>query len=462
MLADVTVGVYARISLDRSGDEIGVTNQLRAGCDLCRQRGWADPATFADDDISATHGAHRPAYAQLLAAIERGEIATVVVFHLSRLWRNRRERAEGIDVMRRHGVNIVCVRGPSLDMSTAYGRAMAGLLGEFDTMEVEIKSERHLLAHAARAEKGLPSIGGHRAFGYTPDGLAVVEEEALAIRAGADAVLAGASLAQVAREWNAAGLRTARAGNLWRFHTVRLVMLNPRNAGIRAHRGKEIGPAVWPAILPEPTFRAVVATLTHPDRHAGGARAGMRLLTGIAVCGVPGCGLAVHGGSANRGGATYRCPSQRHFSRLAGPVDEWVVEHIVARLEREDAGELLVDRDRPDVDALREQAAGLRARIAATKREFTGSDEMTPAELRTLLADMRGRLVAVQDRMADAGRADLLGPLISAPDVRAAWEAYDRARQRLVVDMLVSVVVWPPGRGARRFDPATVEVRPKA
>ena len=28
----------------------------------------------------------------------------------------------------------MATKGPCLDMSTAYGRAMAGLLGEFDTM----------------------------------------------------------------------------------------------------------------------------------------------------------------------------------------------------------------------------------------------------------------------------------------------------------------------------------------
>lgn len=460
---DAATAIYARISLDPSGTEFGVSNQVSAGRDLCRRNDWPDPRVLVDDDLSATYGGPRPAYDRLLAAIDRGEVRRVVVFHLSRLWRNRAERADGIEIMRRRNVSVVCVRGPSLDMSSAYGRAMAGLLGEFDTMEVEVKSERQLLANVARANAGEPHAGGHRAFGYAHDGLTVVEDERAAIQAAADALLAGATLGQIAREWNAAGLRTARSGRPWVRKTVRDVLTNARIAGIRVHNGVEVGPAVWSAIVSEPTFRAVLAHLAHPSRLAGGSGvAGIRLLTGIARCGVPGCGLPVKAGGGKADAQSYRCPSQRHFHRRAAPVDDWVHEHVIARLAAEDAAELLVDRERTDVDGLRRKAAALRSKIAATQREFSGDDDvMSPAELRALLADMRGRLLSLEDRMADAGRVDLLGPLISAPDVEAAWLAYDKSRKRLVIDMLMAVTLWPVGRGVRRFDPATVQITPK-
>ena len=38
-----------------------------------------------------------------------------------------------------------------LDLSTAYGRGMAGMLGEVDTMEVEIKGERTEAAQRSRS-----------------------------------------------------------------------------------------------------------------------------------------------------------------------------------------------------------------------------------------------------------------------------------------------------------------------
>ena len=36
-----------------------------------------------------------------MAAAARGEIDVILVYQTSRLWRNRRERAEGIEILRR-------------------------------------------------------------------------------------------------------------------------------------------------------------------------------------------------------------------------------------------------------------------------------------------------------------------------------------------------------------------------
>ncbi len=58
--------------------------------------------------------------------------------------------------------------------------------------------------------------------------------------------------------------------------------------------------------------------------------------------------------------------------------------------------------------------------------------------------------------MADSGRADILGGLVSSSDVAAVWDGLGTARQRAVIDLLCSVVIHPPGRGVRRFDPETV------
>src|SRR6185369_4916918 len=104
--------------------------------------GAVDVVEFVDHDRSATKGRPREKYAALMRAIESGEVARVFVLHLSRIWRNRRERAVGIETMRKHGVVLVAAKGPTLDMSSATGRSMAAMLGEIDTMESELKAER--------------------------------------------------------------------------------------------------------------------------------------------------------------------------------------------------------------------------------------------------------------------------------------------------------------------------------
>lgn len=64
---------------------------------------------------------------------------------------------------------MLAVKDPSLDMTTASGRSLAGLLGEFDTMKSEIKSEWQKIAAAQAARRGERWKGGHRPFGWQPD-----------------------------------------------------------------------------------------------------------------------------------------------------------------------------------------------------------------------------------------------------------------------------------------------------
>lgn len=54
---------------------------------------------------------------------------------------------------------------------------------------------------------------------------------------------------------------------------------------------------------------------------------------------------------------------------------------------------------------------------------------------------------------------NVLGPLVGAADVRAAWGALGPERQRAVVDLLMTVTPHSPGRGRRNFDPDTIESR---
>src|SRR3954464_11079894 len=130
--------IYARISEDDTGDEAGVKRQLVDARHLAASRGWSIVAERYDNNVSALNGARRPGYDDLLSMVAANKVDRLVVFHTSRLWRNRRERAEGIETLQRARVSVAAVRGPELDLSTAYGRGMAGLLGEFDTMESEV------------------------------------------------------------------------------------------------------------------------------------------------------------------------------------------------------------------------------------------------------------------------------------------------------------------------------------
>ena len=182
-------------------------------------------AAYCDNDVSAYSGARRGDYEAMMAAARRGEFAVIIVFQTSRLWRTRAERAAGIKILQAAGVSVVATKGPSLDMTTAYGRAMAGLLGEFDTMEVEVKSERQQLAYQAQRDAGIRHPGPP-AFMDAPGGRAAIEW-------AADALLGGSTVSAVTREWARRGLRPPQAPfgpltrDAWKRNSVTTILRNP-------------------------------------------------------------------------------------------------------------------------------------------------------------------------------------------------------------------------------------------
>jgi site-specific DNA recombinase len=281
----------------------------------------------------------------------------------------------------------------------------------------------------------------------------------------------------VARDWNGRGLLTPQSKrdgspSRWTTQTVRPTLLNPRYAGLRggpivnvenkrikAHR-QIMGVATWPALVPESTWRAVHALLTDAGR-ANPPRSGRALLTGVAVCGV--CGALVHVGAspARRGNPSqrnYRCSgSLGHVGRRAEPVEQYVSELVLERLSRDDASDLLIDHDRADVDELRGELLTLRNRRRSLLSLIVDGT-FSESEVRIRAAALDEQIGAVEGKLADAGRVNVIGPLLAAEDLRAAWEAYGTDRQRAVIDCLLYVRIHPAGRGTRTFRPESVGI----
>jgi site-specific DNA recombinase len=459
-IADVRTLVYLRQSKDSTGEGLAIARQRKDCLRKVADRGWHVIAEYVDNDVSASSTKPRPAYQAMLAAIEAGEADAVVVWDLDRLTRRPIEIEHFIDLADRHKIELASVGG-DVDLSTDNGRMYARIKGAVARAEVERKSRRQKAATLQAAESG-KRVSGRRPLGYDDDGVTVREVEATAVRDGYDALISGVPLGEIARDWNRRGLTTGQVGwktgapGLWRRDNVRVVLRNPRYIGKRAHLDEIIGDAEWPALVDETTWHAAKAVLDDPSRLSA-PRSGKLLLTGIALCGV--CGATVHGGGGRyRGVTNYRCSgSMGHVARMAKPVDDYVSAVIIARLSLPDAGELLVDHNRPNVEALRSEAVALRSRLDTLADEFAVGS-LTITQIRKATDRVRGRLDEVESQMADAGRVDVLGPLIRAGDMEAAWLDLSIARKRLVIDTLAIVRIFPPGRGTRTFRPESVDV----
>ena len=458
----IRAAAYQRISLDKAGDEHGVGNQLADQRRLAASRGYAIVRTESDNDISATNGRSRPGYKSLMAAAARGEFDVIIVFQTSRLWRNRRERAEGIEILRNAGVSVVATKGPSLDMSTAYGRAMAGLLGEFDTMEAEVKSERQQLAEQSAARAGIRRKAGPRALGWLPDRVTLDPAESGAIRWAADALLGGTTVTAVAEEWNRRGLRSVHGGGLFRRQSVLAVMRNPRLAGIRAYKGEIVSeePGGWEPVLSRAQWEAVDALLADPARRPSqpGVR---RLLGNMARCH---CGNIVTGSGYQEGHLNYRCrPESRdgragpHATVRSEPVDFYVSEVMIARLSRDDVAGLITPAPGVDTGELNREAASLRKKMEADAVDEM-KDVITRAQLIARKEYALRRLAEIGDELAASSATSVLAPFTQGNAAREVWDSLDLPRKRAVIAELCTVTLLPAGQGVRTFNPDKVQI----
>lgn len=457
--------IYVRQSLDKSGDGQAVARQEAECLKLCNQRGWTDPIVFADNDISASTGKTRPEFERMLTQAERGELDAIVCYHTDRLTRRMIELERVITVCEKAKVKLVTVSG-DLDLSTDAGRLNARILAAVARAEVERKGARQQLANEQRARAGVISGLSVRPFGYTSDRSALVEEESKAIEEACRTLQAGGSLRGIVRDWTRAGLVPPQGSSGWTPQTVRVILINPRVAGLSTYKGEVVGDGKWPAVVSQDTWRAVKAILDNPARMT--PKGVQTLLSGLALCA---CKRPLWAGRSHHGKQVYKCSAYfaglgaedcesgtRHTSRMADPVNDFVRDLVVARLQRDDARDLLLTKkDAPDTKEMQEKLLALNNRMDELASMFADG-EINRAQLTTGTAKLRDEIAGVEKRLADASRVDVLGDLVKSDDVLKTWEDIGLDRQRAVIDVLMSVVILAPGKGCRTFRPETIEI----
>lgn len=437
--------IYVRISSDSSGDGLGVARQEADCRALAEARGWTVREVYTDNDISAYSGKVRPAYERLLADIETGAVKAVIAWHGDRLHRSPRELERFIDLAERTGLRVETVKAGTVDLSTASGRAVARTLGAWARFESEHKSDRIRRKLAENAAAGKPH-GGLRPYGWEPDRVTIRESEAAVLRESARRILAGEPIRAIIRDLNERKLFNA-TGTPWTHATFRKVILHARHAGLRRHNGQEVGEANWPAIIAPETWRALERMLSAPERVTTPGRAGkLHLLSGIAVCSV--CGSRMRVGDS-RSTKAYRCYPTGCASRTAAYLEEYIVMLVVERLSRPDAARLLSPHDDTDArDAAARQAEQIRQRLDDAAVSFA-MGRITARQMDLISAQLQPELREAEAAAAPpVDRSSVLGTLVGAADVRAAWDRLTPDVQRAVVKLLMEIRIGRGKRGA--------------
>lgn len=453
--------IYCRMSEDREGGGLGIDRQ-REDCEQhAAQLGLTVVQVYADNDLSAYSGKPRPDYQRMLEALRAGAYGTVIAWHTDRLHRSPRELEEYIDVCEPRSVQTRTVKAGALDLTTATGRMIARQLGVQARYEVERMIERQRRARDQKVQRGEWS-GGPRPYGWEADGVTPIREEIAVIREVADAVLAGASVRSLAADLNQRGLLTS-TGAHWDGGTLTRMLKRPRNAGILQHRGEEAGPSKWDAAIDEPTWRSLRAVLDDPSRIPTASNVRKHVGSGLYLCGVCGEGLT----SFSKGGGTpakYKCRKNNCVLRDLAVLDKWVWSHLLLRLKRPDAADLLAARQEEsavDVRAAQEDLRAARDNLDELAAAF-GAGQIDMQEWRVAREAARTRKAKAEAVLASAVTVNPLAELLTSSDIGATWKAMDLSKRRAAIDFAMVVRVFPAKVGRRPggsyWDPDAVEI----
>jgi DNA invertase Pin-like site-specific DNA recombinase len=441
-----TVGVYARISLDRHDGE-GVARQL-ADCRQLAAERWPDAqiTEYCDNDLSAFRARRRPEYDRLLADLRAGHVAAVVAYHPDRLYRRLPDLEDLIDAVQAAGAEVATVKAGDVDMATASGRMVARILGSVARHESERIGERVSRAKKERATQGRPAGGGLRPYGLTSDRAGLVTTEAEVLRQAAGAILAGESWTRVVARLNDAGVRNT-TGRQWTVGNLRRTLVSPHVAGLRTYWGEIVGPASWPPILDRGTWERLRGAAV--ARRRGRPPSDRHLLTGILVCGR--CGRTLWANLTRGGRFEYRCSPAAtttgagcgRLSIAADALERLIPEMIFTAIDNGALAEQVAARRRradaaPDIASIEAELAGL--------ADDHGHGRITRGEWLRAREGLARRLDGAQAAVALAetgGVADQLDV-----NLRARWPQLSIDRRRAVITAVFERIAILPAKRA--------------
>jgi len=458
------VAIYARISRDMTGEALGVERQLKDARKLATDRGWTVAEEYVDNDISAYSGKQRPAYERMLADIEAGARDAVVVYNLDRLTRRPIELEQFTAICERAGVQQFATVTADIDLGTGDGMLMARMLAAFAAMESDKKSQRLKRKARELAEAGKIGGGGIRPFGYEKDQITVIEAEAEIVRQVAARYLAGESLVSLTTWIQQQGVQSV-VGKPFRSGVLRTMLANPRYAGLRAHNGEIVATAVWPAIISPERHHQLVAEFDR--RKMSGRRTARRyLLSGMLRCGR--CGTKLYSSARREGDRNrrrYVCmsgPDHGGCGKLtvvAEPVEEWLSEAVLLRLDSPAMADALAGRAAAD-----ERHTALLADLQADQAQMLdltdlwSSKAISSAEWARAREPIERRIRSAERQLSQiSGTSALDGLIGNTTALRESWESLNLTRQAAIVSAVLDFATIGPGSpGSRAFNPSRI------
>lgn len=151
--------IYARQSVDKK-DSVSIETQIG----FCRRFSAPDAQIFEDRGFSGKNTS-RPAFHRMMAAVEAGRVARVIVYRLDRFSRSISDFGRVWEVLEKHHVEFISVT-ENFDTTSPMGRAMLNIVLVFAQLERETIAERVRDNYRHRFSLGAWP-GGPAPYGYS-------------------------------------------------------------------------------------------------------------------------------------------------------------------------------------------------------------------------------------------------------------------------------------------------------
>ncbi len=144
------VALYARVSTDQQAT--GLESQVRILRDYCTKNDISNYELFTDEGISGTKSS-RPALDRMIAAVNNGEISSVIVYSFSRFARSTTHLLNALNIFKAKNVAFVSIT-EKIDTSTPVGLAVFSILAAISQLERDLIAERVKAGLANARAKG--------------------------------------------------------------------------------------------------------------------------------------------------------------------------------------------------------------------------------------------------------------------------------------------------------------------
>lgn len=309
------VAIYTRVStIEQAEEGYSISEQqdkLKKYCDI---KDWKVARVYTDPGFSGSN-TNRPSLQQLISDCKNNMFDAVLVYKLDRLSRSQKDTLYLIeDVFNKNGVGFISL-SENFDTSTAFGKAMIGILSVFAQLEREQITERMTLGRVGRAKAGKAMSWANCPFGYT------IEKEIYEIDPfRAEIVkriyrdyLAGVSITKITQNLNEEG-HVGKNIN-WVYQTVKQILKNIVYTGYIKYKG-EIYPGLHKPIVSMSDYKKVQAELerrriTQAELNNPRPFRTKYMLSGLMRCGYCNSVLQIATSKLRSGiqSHRYRCPS---------------------------------------------------------------------------------------------------------------------------------------------------------